>query len=194
MWTMNRNKAVIAVLLCAMLALCAGCGDAGHRDGELGESITDDSANADSQPGEDAGEEKVPVPDFDMTLLDGEAMSFGDCRGKKVLLNFWATWCGPCVGEMPAFQRLADEYPDDLVILAVNCSEKQDTVQKFAEKKGYTFPIILDTEGDIQAMFGGITTIPLTVFIDEEGYIVTVSKGASDADSMYEFYKEELGL
>lgn len=202
MKTINKNRTVIALLLCGLLVLCAGCGTVGKKDGSPDGSALGGLAEADGQrgeenegqQGEEADEEKIQMPDFEMTFLDGETLSFEEYRGKKVLLNFWATWCGPCVGEMPAFQKLADEYPEELVILAVNCSEDQRTVQKFVQSKGYTFPVILDTDGAIQAMFGGITSIPLTVIIDEEGYIVTASKGAVDADTMYGVYKEALGL
>lgn len=198
----NRDKTVAAILLCALLVFGAGCGNIGQEDGDgrSDGSIQEDSVFNDGQQKDSTSadgqqeEEKIQMPDFEMTFLDGETLSFEEYRGKKVLLNFWATWCGPCVGEMPAFQKLADEYPDELVILAVNCSEDQGTVQKFIQSKGYTFPVVLDTDSAIQAMFGGITSIPLTVIIDEEGYIVTASAGAADADTMYELYKEELGL
>ncbi len=136
----------------------------------------------------------LQLPNFEMTLLNGETADLEDYRGKTVLLNFWATWCGPCVGEMPAFQSLTEDYPDDLVILAVNCSEDADTVQEFIDNNSYTFPVILDEDGTIQAMFGGITSIPMTIVLDEEGYVINQHLGAADADTMYEAYKEELGL
>ena len=196
MKTINKKRTVIAFLLCAYLVLCAGCGTSlsKDRDGIGGGGILADVTYTDGHQGEESGEEKIQMPDFEMTFLDGETLSFEEYRGRKVLLNFWATWCGPCVGEMPAFQKLADEYPKELVILAVNCSEDQGTVQKFIQNNGYTFPVVLDADGAIQAIFGGITSIPLTVIIDEEGYIVTASVGAADADTMYGVYKEALGL
>ena len=196
MKTKKRNRSVAAFLLCAFLLVCAGCGDAGHEDENVGAGdgvVNDFSDNGDNQ-GEDQVQERIQVPDFEMTLSDGGTLSFKECSGKKVLLNFWATWCGPCVGEMPALQKLADEFPEELVILAVNCSEDKGTVQKFIKNNGYTFPIVLDTDGAIQFIFGGITSLPTTFIIDEEGYIVAAGSGASDADSMYKVYKEALGL
>ncbi len=146
------------------------------------------------EPPEETEAERIAIPDFEMTMLDDETASLSDFQGKKVLLNFWATWCGPCVGEMPAFQRLSEEYPDELVILAVNCGEDEKTVRRFAEDNGYTFPIVLDADGTIQALFGGVTSLPTTVILDEEGYAVTARTGAADADTMYELYKTELNI
>lgn len=192
----KRNMSAAAFLLCALMFVCAGCGTAGHgnqNDG-AGNGVENDFADNGENQEEDQVQERIQVPDFEMALSDGGTLSFEECRGKKVLLNFWATWCGPCVGEMPALQKLADEYPDELVILAVNCSEDKGTVQKFIKNNGYTFPIVLDTDGAIQFMFGGITSLPTTFIIDEDGYIVAAGSGASDADSMYKVYKEALGL
>ncbi len=184
---MKKIKTMIA-LLCMAALLCAGCASPGQESGADSEEKADNGGESGNE------EERIQIPDLEMTLLDGETVSFEEYHGKKVLLNFWASWCGSCVGEMPAFQKLAEEYPQELVILAVNCGEDQDTVQKFIEGKGYTFPVALDTDGAVQAAFGGISSIPVTVIIDEEGYIVSSSTGAMDADTMYGVYKEALGF
>ena len=142
----DMKKKLLTCILCLLItasAMFAGCSSpssgnaqdspdlaadqtssAGSQDGNRSE---DAPAQGDSSSG-DAGEsetEEVPVeaPDFEVTLVSGETVKLSDYRGQKVLLNFWATWCGPCVKEMPAFQRLYEEYPDDVVILAVNCGD-----------------------------------------------------------------------
>ncbi len=184
---MKCGKVWSVCLLCVILLLCAGCTDTGKDKEKKTETKDTGALLTDTEEG-------AQVPDFEMTFLDGQTASFEQYRGKKVLLNFWATWCGPCVGELPAFQKLAVEYPDELVILAVNCSEDEETVQKFIKNNGYTFPVVLDKDGTIQEIFGGITSIPVTVIIDGEGKIVSSSTGAMDADSMYKQYKQELGF
>jgi len=220
----KSKKKLLFYLCAAMLLLsgCASSkpsdssSDTGKR-AESGSSSADKAAESDSSsgtgeatqsdsPSEGASaqasdnasaadtEALIQLPNFEMTLLNGETAALEDYRGKAVLLNFWATWCGPCVGEMPAFQSLTEDYPDDLVILAVNCSEDADTVQEFIDNNSYTFPVILDEDGTIQAMFGGITSIPMTIVLDAEGYVINQHLGAADADTMYETYKEELGL
>lgn len=201
-------KKTILLLLCGMLFMGAGCSASGQPGGKRQISGEADAGTEQTAAeGTSAAEEAVPgsavltrpadaaqMPDIELTLLGGETVSFSDYQGKKVLLNFWATWCGPCVGEMPAFQRLTEEYSEELVILAVNCGEDEKTVQKFVQDNGYAFPVILDEQGEIQSLFGGITSIPLTVVIDEEGYLLVSHMGAADAETMYETYKEELGL
>lgn len=158
---------------------------------ESGTEETKADAKAETGEASDAAE-KQQLPDFALHLLSGETVSVSDYRGKKLLLNFWATWCGPCVRELPAFERLSAELADSAAIIAINCSEDEKTVSSFMEKNGYTFPVALDTDGAVQGLFGNIPSIPATVIVDEEGYIVTAMIGASDADTMYAEYKELL--
>lgn len=198
---MRKLKKIIVFMMCSGMFLFAGCGNGGsstqsQNDGTDNQERTSEFAEASESGIEDAasGNDRVQIDNFEMTLLDGTKTSFEEYKGKKVLLNFWATWCGPCVGEMPAFQKLSEEYPEELVILAINCSEDKDTVQKFIDNNSYTFPVVLDTDGAIQTMFGGVYSIPVTIIIDEEGCIVSSHVGASDADTMYETYKAELSL
>lgn len=163
-----------------------------------------DSASAESSDNtqtsseEDTGtesetSEKVLATDFEVTLVTGEKVKLSDYRGKKVLLNFWATWCGPCVKEMPAFQRLYEDYPDDFVILAVNCGDSASDVKDFVDENSYTFNIAIDESLEASSLYP-TSSIPLTLIIDEDGYVIYGAYGASDADTMYERYKNELGL
>lgn len=106
-----------------------------------------------------------------------------------ILLNFWATWCGPCVGEMPAFEKLQETYGEDLVLLAVNSGEDEGTVTSFLEKNGYTFPVALDPEYAV-AMLYPTDGIPYTVIIGTDGKVAVTQVGAGDADTMYAHYSE----
>jgi len=173
----------------------AGASQAG--DG-IGTSQADDQAAGEG----DAGIEPQPgkplksgnkAPDFTAELIDGSTVTLSDFKGKPVIINFWATWCGPCVKEMPAFERLKENYGDEIGILAVNCGEDADTIKDFADANGYTFPIALDEEYQVSMLYP-TNSIPYTVVIDGNGKVTHVSSGAVDADTMYERYKEALGL
>ena len=133
------------------------------------------------------------APWFKATLVDGSSFDIKDNLGKVILVNFWATWCGPCVGEMPAFESLYSDYgPDsDVVIVAVDCAEGSRIVDKFVSENGYTFPVAYDPDGEIcdQYPTGGI---PYTVIIGKDGNIRNIHLGARDADYQYQIYKGDI--
>ncbi|APH05104.1 TlpA family protein disulfide reductase [Bacillus weihaiensis] len=142
-------------------------------------------------------EEKVGVsegsaaPNFELTTINGEEMSLADLKGKKVMLNFWATWCPPCRSEMPDMQKLYDDYNGEVVVAAVNLtsSEKNiETVESFVNELNLTFPILLDKKGKINNQFE-IISYPTTYFIDEEGIIQTKFVGALTYEQMNTFIR-----
>ena len=104
-------------------------------------------------------------------------------------MNFWATWCGPCVGEMPAFERLQETYGEDLALVAVNSGEDEASVAGFLEENGYTFPVVLDPEYAVSSLYP-TEGIPYTVIIGTDGKVASIQLGAGDADVMYEHYCE----
>lgn len=204
-----KKKLVIgvAVGVLSVMAVLAGCGkkESGSGEETARETVAETEekteaqtvSNAEGMTEEDqvGKTEAQTAPDFQAELTSGETVSLSDYKGKKVLLNFWATWCSPCVGEMPALQKLSEEYPQELVVLAVNCGEDEATVKKFLEKNDYTFPIALDEENEIQSLYPGVLEgIPYTVILDEDGKVTEESLGASSADQMYLYYKEILEL
>lgn len=128
--------------------------------------------------------EKVAALDFKLKDLNGKDVSLSDFKGKKLMLNFWASWCRPCMSEMPDIQKLYNETKDsDLVILAVNLSEDKATVKSFADINKYNFTILLDSEENVGRQYT-ITAIPTTFFIDKEGNIISTVKGAITLEKM----------
>ena len=177
----------------------------GSGTGEAGREQSAGSSQADAKAAAGLGDsviefkpgmpikEGVAAPDFTGELMDGTSITLSELQGKPVIINFWATWCGPCVKEMPAFERLKDDFGDKIGIIAVNCGDDAETVKDFVEENGYTFPVVLDEEYSISMLYP-TNSIPYTVVLDAEGKVTHISTGALDADTMYERYKEALGV
>jgi len=137
-------------------------------------------------------EEGVPAPDFDLTSLSGERVQLEDYRGKIVLLNFWATWCAPCRLEMPAFQSRADQFENDLAVVAINFSEDQAEVQAFVDELDLSFDVLLDPQAEAQRLYL-IRGYPTTFFIDREG-IIRVQHVGVLSEAQLDDYLRDLGL
>ena len=127
--------------------------------------------------------------DFTAELVNGDTVTLSDYKGKVILLNFWATWCGPCVGEMPAFTALTERYGDDLALLAVNSGEAKSVVAQFLLNNGYTFPVAMDTDYAVSSIYPS-DGIPYTVIFDTEGNVAHIQVGAGDAETMYAYYSQ----
>lgn len=149
---MSRMFKILAIIL-SLVVLLAGCGGQGLSVGD-------------------------PAPDFQLNSLDGQTVSLSDFKGSPVLLNFWASWCGPCVKEMPYLQQIYDDWQVmGLTLLAVNIMESPSKVEDFMQSQGLTFPVLLDSEGEIAGQYVE-EGIPTTFFIDTEGIIQYVQVGA----------------
>lgn len=112
------------------------------------------------------------APDFRLTSLDGEQVQLAEFRGRVVFLNFWATWCEPCVREMPAFMQFAAEQgADGAVVLAVNNTEPLEMVQRWIDENGIGgFPIVLDSGGDVFRAYN-VQALPTTFVLDGAGMV-----------------------
>lgn len=130
----------------------------------------------------------VKAPDFELEALSGETVKLSDLEGKKVILNFWATWCPPCKEEMPAMEEFYQKAGDDVEILAVNIDTKYD-VKGFADKMGLTFPILLDKNNSVSSTYS-VMTIPTTYFINEKGIITNKYLTAMTEEIMEKYIQE----
>ncbi|KAA0546820.1 redoxin domain-containing protein [Bacillus sp. BGMRC 2118] len=143
-------------------------------------------------PGEEVGKAltKGPLlqkvaPDFELVTLEGETVQLSDLKGKKVFINFWATWCPPCRDEMPEIEEfsLANE---DIVVLAINLrnTERSDeNVRKYIEEGNYSFNILLDKKGEITNQYK-VLTLPTSFFVNTEGVIQYKFVGPLTLDKM----------
>ena len=137
------------------------------------------------QTAEDAEAQRTAAPDFTAYDADGNAVQLSDYFGKPLVLNFWASWCGPCKSEMPAFQQ-AYEQEDGVQFLLVNMTggrETQADAEALLEEEGYTFPVLFDLDLDA-AMTYGVAALPTTYFLDAEGNLVAWAQGAINEETL----------
>ena len=186
---MNGKKGIvlIVVLFAALLGgaffLYGGLTDR-YDPGQLTET---DSSEITSGNEKTEQEEKMLAPDFTVYDAEGNAVNLSDFYGKPMIINFWASWCGPCQMEMPEFQNAYDEYGDKINFVIVNMTdgnrETVETASDFMADSGYTFPVYYDTDMDAAATYG-VRSLPITYFADSDGHLVIYGSGALTEDMM----------
>lgn len=126
------------------------------------------------------------APDFTLQTLDGKTVTLTDLRGQAVLVNIWASWCAPCRAEMPAIQRVYEDYKEKgLVVLAVNSTvqDKVSAASSFVAELGLTFPIPLDVEGTVTRLYE-VRALPSSFFIGRDGVIREVVIGGPMSEAL----------
>jgi thiol-disulfide isomerase/thioredoxin len=129
--------------------------------------------------------------DFALENLNAEEVRLSDLRGKVVVVNFWATWCIPCVEEMPSFQVFQDQYPE-FVMIGIDEKEGIDLVRDFLEGRGIEYPILMDYNARVAGSYK-VFMLPTTFFIDQEGMIRFRHYGTMTPDQMA-YYLRTLGV
>lgn len=130
--------------------------------------------------------ETIPAPDFTVYDADGNPVSLSDYFGKPIVLNFWASWCGPCQREMPHFEQAYLDMGEDIHFVMVNMTtgrETQKSAQDFLAETGYTFPVLFDLDMDA-AYTCGVYSLPMTVFIDANGNVQDLAFGAISEETL----------
>ena len=122
----------------------------------------------------------APAPDFALRTLNGPNMRLKEQRGQVVLVNFWATWCGPCRQEIPHLNKLYDKYrASGFVLLGVNIDDDAKAAADLATKLGVKFPVLLDTDKSVSRLYD-MSAMPATVLIDREGRVRYIHRGYRD--------------
>jgi len=124
----------------------------------------------------------VAAPDISVTTLEGQTLKLSELKGKRVVLDFWATWCPPCVQEIPHFIKLRSEAAADQLAIVGISSEDTATLKSFVKKKGINYPIA--SADDLPAPYKDVSGIPTTFFIDRKGVIQNVFVGYHDFDNL----------
>lgn len=137
-------------------------------------------------------QQREPAPKFALQTLDGRSISLAGLRGKTVLIDFWATWCAPCVRSMPHIQKVHEDYKDQgLVVLGIN-NESPEKPRSFMKKNGYTFTVLTDPGSKVARAYG-VRGIPTTYIVDPQGYVVTHTVGYKPESELREAL-EKAGL
>ena len=185
-----KNKKVIIIIVVAFVVLLGGATILYNHLKDKVEEKTEDEAGAEesTDEGDTAEEEKSQTaPDFTVYDADGNEVHLSDYHGKPVILNFWASCCGPCKSELPDFEDSFKEYGDQIQFMMINLTdgtkETMESASALIEEQGYTFPVFYDTTYDAAGQYVS-TGIPITYFIDAEGNFVAYGQGALDAETL----------
>jgi thiol-disulfide isomerase/thioredoxin len=172
----RRNGWVVWLVALVLVAGCSGAGaaDAAQSDARLPQVVT----------------EGRPARDFSMLTLDGDVVTLSELRGRWVLLNFWATWCPPCVEEMPYLSHVARERA--IEVLGVNYDETRDRAARFVDENNIPFPVLVQPD-DATLLFYDTSGIPRTYVIDPEGNVAVQVIGAIRPDA-FEAMLDEQGI
>lgn len=172
----NRIQYLLLIVLFALLLVGAGM---------LYHKLSDQVGT--SQIGAQQAQESSLAPDFTVYDARGHAVKLSDFRGKPVVVNFWASWCGPCKSEMPDFQKAYETYGEDIVFMMVNMTdgsgETVESASVFIENSGYNFPVYFDTASSAAIAYG-VSSIPATYFIGSDGSGIAYGVGAMDAQTL----------
>ncbi|MBT2655969.1 redoxin domain-containing protein [Bacillus sp. ISL-18] len=174
------KKVIAAVVLVSLLTVAIV--QAMDKKTDAPETATEASA---AKEGLSIG---AAAPDFELKTLTGDNVKLSDLKGKKVMLNFWATWCPPCKAEMPEMEQFSKQLNKDTVILAVNIDPQLD-VQGFVNENKITFPILLDAEDKVNEAYQ-ILSIPTTYFINSKGIIQNKYTGSMKLENMKKFTQQ----
>ncbi len=180
-----KNKSLII----AIIALVAVIAAAAIAYPKLADKANEEQASENTTLGEEYNENAEntkqgnDVSDIRIFDPEGNEVYLSDFSGKPVVLNFWATWCGYCIQEMPDFQEAYEKYGEDVQFLIVNTDDSIDAGEKFLKDKGYTFPSYYDLEHSAAITYA-ITGIPRTIAIDKNGTIKYNRAGMINAETL----------
>lgn len=191
---MNNKKNLMIISLALVLLI----GGASVLYTRLGQSLSMDqlavqqpqqetAAPSETAAEETAAPEPALAPDFTVYDRDGSEVQLSDYTGKPIVLNFWASWCGPCQMEMPDFHEKYLELGQDVHFLMVNMTdgsrETVDSASAFVDKNAYAFPVFYDTAVDA-AMTYGVYSLPTTYFINAKGHAIAQATGSINAETL----------
>ena len=184
---MNKKVLILVLAMVVLLAAAGAAYKALSPGVQMDNLATGETVAAEVPEGTEAAADDNLAPDFTVYDLEGNAHSLSDFRGQPVIVNFWASWCGPCKNEMPNFEEKYKEYGDTIQFLMVNLTdgsqETVETAQGYIDGQGYTFPVYFDTDYS-GAIAYAVSAVPATYFIDENGSLIAYGKGSLSQEQL----------
>ncbi len=182
----NKNMTLV-IAICAVVLLVAAFG----LYNSLADRALGDLQNGTSQ---DTNQPSNVAPDFTVFDKDGNAHKLSDFKGKPVVVNFWTTWCGYCIKEMPLFQQMYEQYGEDVEFLMVNLIgdgwDRRKDSDAFLQSSDYTFPVYYDEQQQASTAYG-IYSIPMSLFVDKDGNLVKAVNGMMTHNTL-QFYIDSI--
>ena len=190
---MNNKKFFLLATVLALVLILAGVAyrqlSANYTPEQPTETPEEPTYTETTEPAQEVEPEVIEAPDFIVETFEGEQVRLSDYAGKPVVINFWATWCGYCKLEMPAFDSMYAKYGDDVAFMMVNLTdgsrETKEIAAAFLTEEGYSFPVFYDTSL-MGAQFYGAYSIPLTVFVLADGTLAGGYRGAINEATLEE--------
>lgn len=182
----NKIWIVLAVALTAVIAAAA------ILYPKLSDKYSPETTIAEPKSSSDI----IQTDDFTVYDSDMNKVKLSDYFGRPIVVNFWASWCGPCKSELPAFNDAYEKYKDDVVFLMVNLpdgySDSQKSIEKFISENGYKFPVYYDFENNASTVYG-VNSIPETLFINADGTLYDTQIGAMSAETLENYIQQIKG-
>lgn len=204
---MNRDKRILPIIILLLVLLIGGAGflygrlssdyspqqlqvQGGEQVPAAGVTPSPQTGATEEEKGEEESEEtgeSVQAPDFTVYDAEGNEVKLSDYFGKPIVLNFWASWCGPCQSEMPEFYEVWQERGEEISFVMINMTdggrETRETASAWLAEQGYDFPVYYDVKQDAAASWG-IYSLPTTCFLNGEGKLVAYAEGAIPKESL----------
>lgn len=183
----NVKIIILAVLFIALLGGGIFAYNRLSKNYNETETVTLSDSDSSSNQSQSTEQQKNTAPDFTVVDYNGKQTKLSDKKGKPVVVNFWASWCGPCKSEFPAFEDAFNKYGNDVEFMMINLTDGyQETIssaKSFIDEQNYTFPVYYDTTMSASNAYG-VFSIPKTLFIDKNGNIVQNRTGTISQDTL----------
>jgi thiol-disulfide isomerase/thioredoxin len=182
------RRSVVVLTAVSVVLLLASCGDDGGGGSSDGATTTQANAGGNNGSPAEVGE---PAPDASYFTFDGGSASIGDYAGRPLVVNFWASWCPPCITEMPAFEQVHQRLGDEVAFLGIDVQETASDGQAFLDQVEVTWDLGRDPDGSVVRRLGGIG-MPTTVLVDADGVVQAIHTGELSADELSGMIDERL--